>query len=153
MPTAMPALRSYTARAGFARSPAWRKFVDVQQSQGSAIAEEAIERIAELYGNEKRLRGKPPDERARIRQANAKPLLDDLEVWLGAQLRRISAKTPLGGASTTPSRASRGCGPISTTAFWNSTTTPPSAASPSDARTGFLPVSKAAASQPPSPIV
>jgi transposase len=30
-----------------------RKFVDVQQSQGSAIAEEAIKRIAELYGIEK----------------------------------------------------------------------------------------------------
>ena len=75
-----------------------RKFVDVQQSQGSAIAEEAIKRIADLYGVEKQARGKPPDERARIRQEKAKPTLDDLEVWLGAQLRRISAKTPLGGA-------------------------------------------------------
>ncbi|MDA1325626.1 MAG: IS66 family transposase [Proteobacteria bacterium] len=75
-----------------------RKFVDVQQSQGSAIAEEAIKRIAQLYAVEKEVRGKPPDERVRIRQANAKPILDELEVWLGAQLRRISAKTPLAGA-------------------------------------------------------
>ena len=34
-----------------------RKFVDVQQSQGSVIAEEAIKRIAKLYGIEKQARG------------------------------------------------------------------------------------------------
>jgi transposase len=75
-----------------------RKFVDVQQSQGSAIAEEAIKRIAELYAVEKEARGKPPDDRVRIRQQKAQPILDDLEVWLGAQLSRISGKTPLAGA-------------------------------------------------------
>ncbi len=75
-----------------------RKFVDVQQSQGSAIAEEAIRRIAELYAVEKEARGSPPDERVRLRQAKAKPILDDLEHWLGAQLTRISGKTPLAQA-------------------------------------------------------
>ena len=75
-----------------------RKFVDVQQSQGSAIAEEAINRIAALYAVEKEARGKPPDERARIRQAKARPLLDELEAWLPVQLTRISGKTPLAGA-------------------------------------------------------
>ena len=75
-----------------------RKFVDVHKSQGSAIAEEAIKRIAELYGIEKEIRGRPPDERARIRQRRSKPVFDDLETWLQAQLTRISAKSPLGGA-------------------------------------------------------
>jgi transposase len=75
-----------------------RKFVDVQQSQGSAIAEEAIKRIADLYAVEKQARGKPPEDRARIRQAKAKPILDDLEIWLAAQLPRISGKTPLASA-------------------------------------------------------
>ena len=75
-----------------------RKFVDVQQSQGSAIAEAAIKRIAQLYAVENEARGKPPDQRVRIRQAKAKPILDELEVWLGAQLSRISGKTPLAGA-------------------------------------------------------
>jgi len=75
-----------------------RKFVDVQQSQGSAIAEEAIRRIAQLYAVEKEVRGKPPDERARIRQTKARPILGELEVWLPAQLTRISGKTPLAGA-------------------------------------------------------
>jgi hypothetical protein len=75
-----------------------RKFVDVQQSQGSAIAEEAIRRIAELYAVEKQVRGSPPDERARLRQTKAKPVLDDLAAWLGSQLTRISGKTPLANA-------------------------------------------------------
>ncbi len=75
-----------------------RKFVDVQQSQGSAIAEEAIRRIAELYAVEKEARGLPPDERARLRQAKAKQVLNDLDTWLGVQLTRISGKTPLANA-------------------------------------------------------
>jgi len=75
-----------------------RKFVDIQQSQGSAIAEEAIKRIAELYAIEAEARGQPPDERARIRQAKAKPILDNLAAWLAEQQARISGKTPLAAA-------------------------------------------------------
>ena len=75
-----------------------RKFVDVQQSQGSAIAEEAIMRIAALYAVEKEARGSSPEERVRLRQLKAKPVLDDLEQWLGRQLARISGKTPLAEA-------------------------------------------------------
>ena len=75
-----------------------RKFVDVQQSQGSAIAEDTIKRIAELYAIEAEARGQPPDERVRIRQAKAKPILDNLAAWLAEQQPRISGKTPLAAA-------------------------------------------------------
>ncbi len=75
-----------------------RKFVDVHKSQGSAIAEEAIQRIANLYGIEKEVRGRPPDARVKIRQRKSKPIFDDLEAWLHAQLTRISGKSPLAGA-------------------------------------------------------
>ncbi len=75
-----------------------RKFVDLYQSQGSVIAEDAIKRIAALYGVEKNTRGRAPEERVQLRQARAKPLLDDLEVWLGAQLSKISAKSELAKA-------------------------------------------------------
>ncbi len=75
-----------------------RKFVDVQQSQGSAIAEEAIKRIAMLYGIEKEARGCAPAERVAIRQKKAKPIFDDLETWLHAQLPKISGKSPLAKA-------------------------------------------------------
>lgn len=75
-----------------------RKFVDVHKAQGSAIAEEAIKRIAALYAVEKEARGKPPDQRIQLRQSKARPLLDALEHWLQAQLPKISGKTPLAGA-------------------------------------------------------
>ena len=75
-----------------------RKFVDIHASQGLATAEEAIRRIAELYAIEKEVRGQPPDARVRLRQIRARPIFDDLEAWLGAQLTQISAKTPLAGA-------------------------------------------------------
>ena len=75
-----------------------RKFVDVFQAEGSLIAEEALKLIAGLYAVEKEGRGRPPDERLRFRQAGAKPILDDLESWLQAQLPRISGKSKLAKA-------------------------------------------------------
>ena len=42
-----------------------RKFIDVFQSEGSVIAEEAIRRIAGLYAVEKDARGLTPEERDR----------------------------------------------------------------------------------------
>jgi len=75
-----------------------RKFVDVHAAQGSAIAEEAIRRIAKLYGVEKEARSKLPEERVAIRQAQAKPIFDDLEAWLHVQLPKISGKSPLAQA-------------------------------------------------------
>lgn len=75
-----------------------RKFVDVYQSEASVIAEEAIRRIAALYAVEKDARGLAPEARVRLRQDRAKPILDDLEAWLGAQLGKISGKSELAKA-------------------------------------------------------
>ncbi|MEM1151627.1 MAG: transposase, partial [Pseudomonadota bacterium] len=75
-----------------------RKFVDTFQSQGSQIAEEAIRRIALLYAVEKAARGKSPDERVALRLRDAKLVFDDLEIWLVAQLNRISGKSELAKA-------------------------------------------------------
>ena len=61
-----------------------RKFVDVHKAQGSAIADEAIRRIAELFAVEKAARELPPDKWADIRQAEAKPAFDSLKEWLSA---------------------------------------------------------------------
>ena len=76
-----------------------RKFVDVHKAQGSAAADEAVRRIAELYAVEKLARGLPPDKRIEIRQAEAKPAFDSLEAWLNAQLPGISGKSPLAAAT------------------------------------------------------
>ena len=75
-----------------------RKFVDVFTAQGSAIAEEAIKRIAQLYGVEKEVRGQSPETRVALRYSKAKPIFDDLEEWLHAQLPKISGKSPLAKA-------------------------------------------------------
>ena len=75
-----------------------RKFFDVHKANGAVTAQEALERIAELYRVEDEVRGRPPDERRALRQARAGPLLDDLTAWLPAQLARIPGKSPLAAA-------------------------------------------------------
>ena len=75
-----------------------RKFVDVHQAQGGAIAEEAIKRIAALYAVEEQARGRLPEERVALRRECATPLFDDLVTWLDTQLTKISGKSPLAGA-------------------------------------------------------
>ena len=75
-----------------------RKFVDVFTSQGNAIAQEAIGRIGKLYAVEDKARGLAPDDRVALRQAEAKHVFDDLELWLHDQLPKISGKSPLAKA-------------------------------------------------------
>ena len=75
-----------------------RKFFDVHQAQGSAVAAEALRRIAVLYALEEQIRGQPPDRRAAARQDQARPVLNELEHWLHTQLPRLSAKGPLAAA-------------------------------------------------------
>jgi hypothetical protein len=75
-----------------------RRLNDVPRAQGSAIADEAIRRIAQLYAVEKEARGSPPDHRVEIRQAKAKPIFDALEAWLHTRLPNISGKSPLAAA-------------------------------------------------------
>ena len=47
---------------------------------------------------EKAARGKSPEDRVVLRQRDAKPVVVDLELWLDAQLNRISAKSDLAKA-------------------------------------------------------
>jgi transposase len=51
-------------------------------------------RIALLYAVEKVARASSPQVGVRLRQLNAKPVLDDLEPWLGHQLTRIKRLRP-----------------------------------------------------------
>lgn len=75
-----------------------RKFFDVHAAQGSAVAAEALQRIAALYAVEQEVRGQPPDRRAEVRQARASSLVEEFEAWLRSQITRISGKTPLAAA-------------------------------------------------------
>jgi hypothetical protein len=70
-----------------------RKFYDLMEAHRSPIATEAIERIALLYAIEKEIRGRPPDERRRIRNARARPLLESMHHWLKTSLATLSRKS------------------------------------------------------------
>ena len=72
-----------------------RRFYDVHVATGSATAREALDRIAGLYAVEEAMRGRPPDERRRERQARAGPLLDQLRRWLDATLPKLSRRSDL----------------------------------------------------------
>ncbi len=70
-----------------------RKFFDLAQAHDSPLAREALERIGALYGIEAEIRGKPPSERRRVRQEQARPLLDDFHAWLTAEGGKVSRKS------------------------------------------------------------
>ena len=72
-----------------------RKFYDVHAATGSATAREALDHIAGLYAVEQDVRGRPPDERQRERQARAGPLLDQLRCWLDLTLPKLSRRSDL----------------------------------------------------------
>ena len=70
-----------------------RHFYDLEQAHASPVAREALARIGALYGIEEQIRGKPPDERRAVRQAQSKPLLDSLRQWFEATLTKLSRKS------------------------------------------------------------
>jgi transposase len=70
-----------------------RKFHDLYEAHDSPIAKEALDRIGALYGVEREIRGRPPDEREKIRHARARPLLEDLKQWFKTCLIKLSKKS------------------------------------------------------------
>jgi transposase len=87
-----------TIREAACWAHARRKFYDLHAARPSALTTEALRRIGELYLIEADIRGKPPDERQRIRQARSRPLLDDFKRWLRATLEQLSRKSDTAAA-------------------------------------------------------
>ena len=75
-----------------------RKFYDIQVANGSPIAAEAIQRIGTLYDIEREIRGKPADLRCQVRQARARPLVEELHVWMNKTLAKMSRKSDTAAA-------------------------------------------------------
>jgi transposase len=75
-----------------------RKFHDIHVVHASPTTTEALTRIGALYGIEEEIRGKPAEIRRSVRQARAKPLLDDLHHWMEKMLRSLSTKSETAGA-------------------------------------------------------
>jgi hypothetical protein len=70
-----------------------RKFHDLYEAHQSPIAKEALDRIAALYGIEKEIHGRPPDERQKIRNERSRPLLDSMHAWFKASVSKLSRKS------------------------------------------------------------
>jgi transposase len=70
-----------------------RKIHDLHAVRPSSITTEALERIGALYRIEEHIRGKPPEERSCVHQAQAVPLLDDMKRWFEATRLTLSAKS------------------------------------------------------------
>ena len=85
-------------RAAACWAHARRKFYELHAATGSPLAEEALNRIAALYAIEAEIRGQPPPDRWRVRQARAAPLLAALQQWLLETRAKVSAKSGLAGA-------------------------------------------------------
>lgn len=66
--------------------------------QPDGFAHEVLESIATLYGIEKEIRGCQPEERCRVRQARAGPILEQLEKRLLKVRSEIPKKLPLAKA-------------------------------------------------------
>jgi transposase len=75
-----------------------RKFYELQVAHASPIAAAAVERIAALYAIESEIRGRPPEERAEIRNTRARPLLESLHAWLETTLTQVSRKSEVAAA-------------------------------------------------------
>jgi hypothetical protein len=75
-----------------------RKFHDIQVANGSPIAAEAIQRIGVLYDIEREIRGKPIELRHQVRQARARPLVEEVHVGMNKTLAKISRKSDTAAA-------------------------------------------------------
>lgn len=70
-----------------------RKIHDLHVRKATPTTTEALRRIGELYAIEAQIRGQPADDRKRIRQHQARPLLNELEIWLRQRLLTLSTQS------------------------------------------------------------
>ena len=90
--------QSEGARRVLCLGHARRRFHDLHVAVGSPIALEALERIGKLYAIERRIKGCTPQERYRVRQAEAVPRLQALHAWLTGTLLKVSKSSELAKA-------------------------------------------------------
>ncbi|HCT6521547.1 TPA: transposase [Escherichia coli] len=74
-----------------------RKIHDVHVRIPSALTEEALEQIGQLYAIEADIRGMPAEQRLAERQRKTKPLLKSLESWLREKMKTLFFGSGHGG--------------------------------------------------------
>jgi transposase len=78
-----------------------RKFIDAQKVQPkgkTGKADQAIAFIQQLYGIEKIIRDKSPEEKYRLRQTQSLPILQKIKIWLDKSIAHAPPKSLIGKA-------------------------------------------------------
>ena len=70
-----------------------RKFHELLERNQSPIAEKALSYIGMLYDVERQASGLPPEERQRLRDTEARPVITHLREWLTGQRSRLTSGT------------------------------------------------------------
>jgi transposase len=74
-----------------------REFYDLARAE-TPIATETLSRIAALYQIEAGIRGESAERRLAVRQAESRPLVENLHDWLSGQLARLPGRSPTADA-------------------------------------------------------
>lgn len=75
-----------------------RKIFENHATSPTPLTTDLLERIAQLYAREAKIRGQPPDIRRQRRQDHSKPLVEDLRIAIDTALRRLSPKSAMAKA-------------------------------------------------------
>jgi transposase len=75
-----------------------RKFDELAKAHASPVATQAIQRIAHLCRIEQDARGMTPTDRLTLRQLRARPLWDELHVWLRLERTRVADGSAIAAA-------------------------------------------------------
>jgi transposase len=75
-----------------------RNFYDIHVATNAPIAGEALQRIGPLFDVERAAMGRSPEQRRRLRQSSARPVMDNLAAFLDASLTQISGRSELAKA-------------------------------------------------------
>jgi transposase len=78
-----------------------RKFDEALKVQGktkTGKAQVALNEIRKLYAIERQIQEKPPDEKRKVRQSRASPIIEQFRRWLDKSINQVPPKTTLGKA-------------------------------------------------------
>lgn len=82
-----------------------RRFVEATHGRkNTAAAHQMVALIRKLYGIEAAAKEMSPEERNALREAQAKPLLEKIKIWLDEKAPKVLPKSPLGSAITYTSK-------------------------------------------------
>ncbi len=75
-----------------------RHFYDINQRAPSPVAQQALLQIAKLYAIEAESKDDPPEQKVRIRQQRAGPLLESFYAWLTEKQMQVAPKSAIAKA-------------------------------------------------------